>query len=71
MNDSLKIVPHQFTPTTGSAAADAYIRDAVAEVMRDLTPLIIDRVTEKMAGLLEAKRMPRLRTSGLEPHKAS
>lgn len=57
--EPLKIVEHHFRPTTGVKAADDYIRQAVAEVMRDLTPLIVERVTEKMAMLLEAKRLPR------------
>lgn len=62
--EPLKIVEHQFRPTTGVKAADDYIRQAVAEVMRELTPLLVERVTEKMALLLEAKRLPR------RPHTA-
>ena len=58
--EPLKIVEHHFRPTTGVKAADDYIRQAVTEVMRDLTPLIVERVTAKMAMILEAKRLPRL-----------
>lgn len=57
--EPLKIVQHQFRPTTGVKAADDYIRQAVADVMRELTPLIVERVTDKMALLLEAKKLPR------------
>lgn len=56
--ESLKIVEHQFRPTTGVKAADDYIRQAVAEVMEELAPLITERITLKMALLLEAKRLP-------------
>lgn len=55
----LRVIEHQFRPTTGVAAADDYIRQAIADVMRDMTPLIVERVTDKMARLLEAKKLPR------------
>lgn len=59
MSDKLKLLEPYFRPTTGFQAADDYIRQAVAEVMQEMTPLIVDRVTDKMAMLLEAKKLPR------------